>query len=126
MVLTEFDRDRLRTLAEFFRSFSGPGGFELDNSLRPGALGKVSHELVFAPRMNLKTALGRIPEFVEWKRAWKDREDEMISRLTQNLEALATHASDPRRSKQLPEREQRIVKLVLEDLIAHTEPTVTR
>lgn len=126
VTLTVLDRDRLRTLAEFFRNAAGIGSMELDSALRPEAFGRISHELVFAPHISLRPTLLRTPEFIEWKRGWKDTEDEMIIKLTRDLDALAEHADDPRRSEYIPDREAHIVSLVLQDLIARTEPTVTR
>jgi hypothetical protein len=126
VVLTALDKDRLQTLAEFFRNSSGAETMELDQSLRPEALGRISHELSLAPHISLKATLVRTPEFTEWKRGWKDTEEELIERLTRDLQALASRANEPGRSEWFPPKEARIVSSVLQELIARTEPTVTR
>lgn len=126
VTLTDLDKDRLRTLAEFFRDSASIETMDVGATLHAEGIRRVSHELVFAPRINLMAALDRTPEFIEWKRGWKKSDGDMILELTNNLEKLFDLSSEANRVKAMPEREARIVSSVLSDLIARTEPIVTR
>jgi hypothetical protein len=124
--LTELDKDRIATLAEFFKRSGNIEALPLEESLRPESLGRSSSELTFAPHISLVSTLENIPEFVDWKRSWKVPEGEIIRKLTSDLESLLVHADDAERSRQLPAREARIIRTVLQTMISHTEPTIAR